>query len=270
MLGGMGMNTDNVKEIVSTFLKMNINDIDISTKIDNKAIRGSVLLHRMYSELKSNGFKVENYNEIHTFGELIERLSGNKDKNSIKNSVPNKYEFNTEEHAFYEENIGIDIESPNNLPDSLDYYHEQFYVDNFSIGEIAYCSAMDDPKSCFAGRFAAKEAIIKANNSYKDTKFSKIEIKVSETGRPTFSGMALSISHVHYENISLSTAVAKNIISNNIVNDKLHCHDVLENSKNDNNFDIHNNSKQYHVYIIVFLASISFYFFLDKYVLITI
>ena len=161
------MNPDIIKEIVATFLKENIQDIDSNTRIDNKAIQGSVLLHRMYSELNSNGYKVENYTTIHTFGELIESLSvNNENTDPIKNPNLDKrqYEFNAGEFISYEENIGIDIESPKNLPDSLDYYQEQFYKDNFSIGEIAYCSSMNDPKSCFAGRFAAKEAIIKANN----------------------------------------------------------------------------------------------------------
>jgi len=272
MLRGLGMNTHRIKEVISTFLKMDVNDINISTKIDNKAIRGSVLLHRMYSELNSNGFKVENYNGIRTVGELIERLSGNEDKDSFRNSDLGNYqhEFNAEEYASDEENIGIDIESPNNLPDSADYFNAQFYIDNFSIGEIAYCSAMDDPKSCFAGRFAAKEAIIKANNSYKNSEFSEIEVKVSESGRPTFPGMALSISHVHYDNISLSTAIAKNIIASNTINSNLKESSADENLENKKDLNITNNSNQYYIYIIVFLMSGLFYFLLDKYALIQI
>jgi holo-[acyl-carrier protein] synthase len=276
MFGWMVVNQNNIKKIISEFIKKNSEEINNDTCIDKEAIPGSILLHRMYSELNSNGYKVENYEKIHTFGELIESLSvKNVNTDPIKNPDldKRKYEFNVDEFISYEENIGIDIESPKNLPDSLDYYQEQFYKDNFSIGEIAYCSSMNDPKSCFAGRFAAKEAIIKANNFYKGFRFSEIEIKVSESGRPIFPSMALSISHVHYENISLSTAIAKNIISNNIessIQQNNFGYEGCDNDSNLKNSGIRSNSKQTPVYIIVILLILLFYFSVDKYVQITI
>jgi hypothetical protein len=52
MLGELDMSSDIIKEIIATFLKANIKLIDSNTRIDNNAIQSSVLIHRMYSELK--------------------------------------------------------------------------------------------------------------------------------------------------------------------------------------------------------------------------
>ena len=52
MPGGMDMSHDIIREIIATILKVNIQDVDSNTRIDNNAIKGSVLIHRMYSELK--------------------------------------------------------------------------------------------------------------------------------------------------------------------------------------------------------------------------
>jgi phosphopantetheine--protein transferase-like protein len=82
-------------------------------------------------------------------------------------------------------------------------------LDNFSKNEIAYCSSKKNPKLCFCGRFAAKEAIVKADNRYLNSNFSDMEIKVSSSGAPVFKGMNISISHVNIKDISFSTAIAK-------------------------------------------------------------
>ena len=82
--------------------------------------------------------------------------------------------------------------------------------------------------------------------------------------------MALSISHVHYDNISLSTAIAKNIIASNTINSNLKESSADENLENKKDLNITNNSNQYYIYIIVFLMSGLFYFLLDKYALIQI
>jgi phosphopantetheine--protein transferase-like protein len=268
MLGRLDMNTHRVKEIVATFLKKEVDEIDDNTRIDNNAIRGSVLLHRMYSELKSNGFETQNYNEIHTFGDLVDNLSGIEDTVGIYDShlVQLKAQVLEGGNKPNEENIGIDIESPNNLPNSSDYHQEQFYIDNFSVGEISYCSSKDDPKSCFAGRFAAKEAIIKADNQYKNIKFSEIEIKISESGRPTFPGLAISISHMNYENINFSAAIAKNIALNSSESELSKSNYELEALRNDNvqvRKDIHKNAIQNYVYLVALFIAI-FLLWIDK------
>ena len=64
------------KQIVATFLKEKEENISESTRIDRTVIQGSVLIHRMYSELRRNGFEIENINEIVTFGDLEKKLVG--------------------------------------------------------------------------------------------------------------------------------------------------------------------------------------------------
>jgi len=199
-----------IKEIIATFLKVNIQDVDSNTRIDKQAIKGSVLIHRMYSELRKNGYEVNNPAEVKTFGDLKKELLGidNSDNEKLvedqfkkpKNQMPN--------NSINSNNVGIDLESSANLPDVDDFIEDQFYIDNFSKSEISYCSSKDNPKSCFTGRFAAKEAIVKANNNYLNTKFSDIEISVGKNGEPLFKGMEISISNTKINEIELSTAIA--------------------------------------------------------------
>jgi len=209
------MSAEIIKKIVSIFLKKDIENIDSNTRIDNSAIPGSVLLHRMYSELSKNGFTVRDPSQIRTFGELESELFGNKtlsdnlkpdiELNNVKINASTKVQKVDISMA----GIGIDIESSLNLPDTIDYFEDQFYIDNFSKSEIAYCSAKLNPKSCFTGRFSAKEAIVKADNVFINTKFSDIEIKVSNSGSPLFDGMNISISHLNVGDVQISTAIAQ-------------------------------------------------------------
>jgi phosphopantetheine--protein transferase-like protein len=198
------------KKIVATFLKEKEENINESTIIDKTAIQGSVLIHRMYSELRSNGLEINNINDIVTFGDLKQRLIGEEDTS--------KTEFNTRTSNIdsFDVNvkgvsIGIDLESPENIPDTSDYFSEQFYKDNFSEREIGYCSSQNNPKICFSGRFATKEAIVKADNSFINTPFNEIEILISECGRPLFQDFNLSISHVNLGLNQLSIAIAQKI-----------------------------------------------------------
>jgi phosphopantetheine--protein transferase-like protein len=203
------MSHDIIKEIIATFLKVSIQDVNSDTRIDKQAINGSVLIHRMYSELRKNGYEVNNPAEVKTFGDLeVELLGINNPENlNLEEGQSKKPIKKILSKSLKSSAIGIDMESSANLPDADDYNEDQFYIDNFSKSEIAYCSSKDNPKSCFSGRFAAKEAIVKANNNYLNTKFSDIEISVGKNGEPLFEGMELSISHVQINGIELSTAV---------------------------------------------------------------
>ena len=219
MLGELNMNPDIIKETIATFLKANIQDIDSNTRIDNKAIQSSVLMHRMYSELKKNGYEVNNPADIKTFGDLEKELLGidNFDNIDIEENKAKNSKTQLSENSINSNGIGFDIESSINLPETDDFFDDQFYIDNFSKSEIAYCSSKENPKSCFAGRFAAKEAIVKANKDYLNTEFSNIEITVAENGQPLFEGMNISISHIKLNEIELSSAVAQKLSNFDII-----------------------------------------------------
>jgi holo-[acyl-carrier protein] synthase len=58
--------------------------------------------------------------------------------------------------------IGLDATDLDRVRDVLDRYGERFTRRVFTDAEIAYCTRRRDPAPHFAGRFAAKEAAMKA------------------------------------------------------------------------------------------------------------
>ncbi len=81
--------------------------------------------------------------------------------------------------------IGIDIIEINRIKKSYDKWGENFWNKIFTKDELAYFKNKKNPYQHIAGRFAAKEAVIKALGeiplpaSWKD-----IEILNYETGKP--------------------------------------------------------------------------------------
>ena len=184
-----------IKKTISLFLNTEVQNINDNTLIDNSVIQGSVKIHMMYADLADKGIKIENYSSIKTFGNLLEILkfpTENGEKGSAVNSafpVPN---INFEHQN---QNIGIDIAKISDLPKVEDFRESGFYKDNFSKFEISYCLTKVDPYISFAGKFAAKEALVKADNRYKNIPFNKIEIGNEDSGKPVFKEYLLSISH---------------------------------------------------------------------------
>lgn len=58
--------------------------------------------------------------------------------------------------------IGVDIAEVDRIESSLKKFGERFKTRNFSPAEIAYCDAKHHPAMHYAGRWAAKEAFLKA------------------------------------------------------------------------------------------------------------
>ena len=58
--------------------------------------------------------------------------------------------------------IGLDATDIPRLADVLERYGDRFMHRVFTAGEIAYCTKRRNPAPHFAGRFAAKEAAMKA------------------------------------------------------------------------------------------------------------
>jgi phosphopantetheine--protein transferase-like protein len=114
------------------------------------------------------------------------------------------------------ENIGIDLQEINELPDSIDFWEDEFYFSKFTPKEIAYCLAKDNPKQTFAGLYCCKEALIKSNNKLA---WDQININFSDEGRPLFDGYLLSISHSGEYSIAIAININKqnqlSTISNN-------------------------------------------------------
>lgn len=201
---------EKVKEIISSFLKISPGEITENTVIGSRAIPGSVLIHRMYSMLSKEGYNVSDYKSIETYGELVSRLKGASAIPTNHNEkIKNKTGFDEQRNSIpFKElknnvSVGIDIEDIANMPEVDDYREDAFYTDNFSSKEIAYCILQANPKRSFAGKFAAKEAIVKADNFYINKKFNIIEIN-SNNGRPEFDEFSISISHTDTHAIAVA------------------------------------------------------------------
>ena len=58
--------------------------------------------------------------------------------------------------------IGVDLQVISEIDAALSSSGEHFLARNFSQREIVYCRSRPDPAASFAGRWAAKEAVVKA------------------------------------------------------------------------------------------------------------
>jgi phosphopantetheine--protein transferase-like protein len=195
---------NNIKEIISKFIKLEPNEINESTIIDKSAVNSSILIHRLYAELSKIGVEISNPKSIRTFGDLLMCLDKNSNNSLLKQEKVNL----TENKIQYQiSGIGVDIESVSNLPITDDFRNEKFYLENFTINEISYCILKDNPYKNFTTIFSLKEAIYKANNNFiKTRKFNEIEIIHNPNGKPELKGFLLTSSYS--EGIVVSVAIA--------------------------------------------------------------
>lgn len=189
------MNKD-VFEIVSRFTGIDEKILNDQTVIDRNAVKNSIIIHRMYAALAEKGLIVEDYHEVRTLLDLNKRLSTDYKSEQVFAPL-----IQNETRPL---SIGMDIEKVSNMPETNDFRTHQFYLDNFDATEISHCILQSDPYASFCGLFAAKEAIVKADNSYKSYPFKNIVIKFQPSGMPVFDGFGISISHTS----DLAVAVA--------------------------------------------------------------
>ena len=101
--------------------------------------------------------------------------------------------------------IGTDIVDVQRIRTSIDNYSSKFVNKVFSTEEQEYCNSKSNPEIHYAGKFAAKEAIIKAIKSsglYQGFSLKNIIIINRSDGSPyvkkdfSYEGdMKISISH---------------------------------------------------------------------------
>ncbi|XP_049851436.1 uncharacterized protein LOC126326034 [Schistocerca gregaria] len=80
--------------------------------------------------------------------------------NQIENSM---HEMGEELRSSADRGIGVDAQLISEIEVCIE--NSDFVTRNFTPAEISYCRAAHDPSSAFAGRWAAKEAVIKAISS---------------------------------------------------------------------------------------------------------
>ena len=111
--------------------------------------------------------------------------------------------------------IGTDIVDVERIKASIDNYSAKFLNKVFSLEEQDYCNSKSNPEIHYAGRFAAKEAIIKAVKSsgyIQPIPFNSIEIISGDYGEPivklgdqNYGKCRVSISHTEF--IAMASAI---------------------------------------------------------------
>ncbi|MEO8416163.1 MAG: 4'-phosphopantetheinyl transferase superfamily protein [Ginsengibacter sp.] len=191
---------DTVKKIISEHTKISIEQLQPGTEIGRSAVGNSIILHRMYAAMAKEGIEIPGYQEIKTFGDLVNRMQGTPESQNHHEVIS----FNSK-YADVATGIGIDIEEIAKMPLVDDFRNDAFYTMNFTPEEISYCVVMPGPYASFAGLFAAKEAIVKADNLYREFSFDKIFIDHLPGGKPVFGGFSISIAHA--QNIAVAVAI---------------------------------------------------------------
>tara|TARA_X000000368_G_scaffold312597_1_gene250279 strand:- start:144 stop:899 length:756 start_codon:yes stop_codon:yes gene_type:complete len=212
------MEIEKARLVISHFLDIDSNDIDQFTIIDHTVIKSSLLLHRMYAALAKEGYILEDPASIVTFGDFVKAITQEVDSLSSTQSLSSKKESkqsNKEEiQSIF--SVGVDMEKVSQLEETDDYFNNIFYKENFTFDEIKYCTSKANAQQSFAALFATKEAIVKADNSYKKTKFNNINISHNETNKPYFKDFSISISHTEDFVVAVAVKLNSNIMASSI------------------------------------------------------
>ena len=82
--------------------------------------------------------------------------------------------------------VGIDIIGIERIERLVREHGERFLGKVFTAGEKAYCSSRPQPAQHFAGRFAAKEAALKALGTgwSEGVGWKEVEVTTTERGKP--------------------------------------------------------------------------------------
>ena len=123
--------------------------------------------------------------------------------------------------------VGIDIQSCNELfPEKIkDLKGSDELLKIFTLREIAYTENKPDTYTTLTGLFAAKEAVMKANN-LSPKKLNEIEIQFNEDGKPFLSHYEISISHSL--DFAIAVAISKASLESSEVNTQTSEKKILE------------------------------------------
>ena len=110
---------------------------------------------------------------------------------------------------------GVDIVDVTRIKKSIENYKEKFLDKIFSKDEQSYCFSKPNPYIHFSGKFAAKEAVMKAflhAENIKKISFTNISILNDNNGAPKvkikdFPGVDIKISISHTENQAIAFAI---------------------------------------------------------------
>ena len=160
-------------EYIADLLEMPHGTVKPSTSVAALAARSSLQTAIMLSAFHSR-FDIEPDFKVMNTVEDIEKLfdPASAEAMSASESVQSKLFGMDSEHS----GAGTDIEKIENLPKVDDYWEDSFYRDTFTPSEIAYCVSQANPRSHFAARWAAKEALFKARNDLNSYSLNQVRI----------------------------------------------------------------------------------------------
>lgn len=190
------MDLARLQEVIAPFLGIRPDEVTVSTLINRGAIQSSVKTHRLRSELKKAGIDISHWDSVNCVGDLLDVEGVVFHKNYKEDSPANSSDSACAINDASKFGIGVDIESVGSIPDSEDFYTDIFFLENFSKKEISYCSRSKNPSRCFAGRFAAKEAVFKSTRGLCGKDFSRIEIRKNKDNSIESDFGSLSISYL--------------------------------------------------------------------------
>jgi phosphopantetheine--protein transferase-like protein len=187
----------------------------------------SISFDRFTSELIKIGINWDG-NDIYFANLMNKKVEYSNDSSKLNLSNSNN-EINTSLTILSSDKVGIDIQEISELPDSNDFWEDEFYKSKFTSEEIAFCITKDNAKQSFAGLYSCKEALIKSNNNLK---WENINIIHNIHGKPIFPNYDISISHSGLYSIAIAIRVDFQIktdrssdTSNNIL-DNLNINDL--------------------------------------------
>src|SRR5690242_9027678 len=125
--------------------------------------------------------------------------------------------------------IGTDIVECLRIAQMIDRHGELFLNRVYTSDEIAYCSSRKAATQHYAGRWAAKEAVLKALGTgwSRGISWRDIEVRNDEGGRPSIrieggaqeacerlgiTDMLISISHCRSHAVAFATAVGPGLV----------------------------------------------------------
>jgi phosphopantetheine--protein transferase-like protein len=207
---------EKIRSIVASYTKLVPENITAETRIDRTALGSSIHVHRFFAALAQAGYPVSNYQTVSTVAQLLQQINGTELQQTASNTV-SPITTEVTQHGT-EPLAGIDIENIASMPQTDDFREHNFYTSNFASSEIAYCILQSNPYASFAGLFAAKEALVKANNSLRNQQFNQLVFKHTEEGKPGYPGYAVSVSHTDTTAVAVVVAAVQNN-NNHFAND---------------------------------------------------
>ena len=195
--------TEKLQQVIAELLKVPADSVDAST-VFTGALASSLGRARLDAMLRSRmGLSHPGVYTAKTFGELCHLVGADV-------AGVNPVALASSTNGFHKITtgllgngvaIGVDLQSVQALPDAVDYWEEEFYVQHYTRQEIAYALLQSNPRESFATMWCAKEALRKADARWLQVDWHRTEVAHESTGRPILRSAeetipcSLSLSH---------------------------------------------------------------------------